>query len=46
MGETYSTTNVGNYGLLLLNSYQKKNLKPFPEEITEEYVVEDNIKFP
>ena len=44
MGEADSTTNVGNYGLRPFNAYQKKNFEPFFEDMTEEYVEEDNIK--
>ena len=43
-GRAYSTTSVGIFGLHLLNSYQKKNSEPFLENITEEYIEEDNIK--
>ena len=44
-GEADSTTNVGNDGLSLFNAYQKKNSRPFLEDMTEEYVEEYNIKF-
>ena len=45
MGEADSTTNVGNVWLRLFNSYQYKNFKPFIEDMNEEYVKYDNIKF-
>ena len=35
MGEANSTTNVGNPGLRLFNTYQKKNFEPFIEDMTE-----------
>ena len=44
MGEADSTTNVGNAKLNLFKAYQKKNSKLFVEDMTEEYVEEDNIK--
>ena len=44
MGETDSTTNVGNSGLRLFYAYQKKNFGPFVEGMTEKYVEEDKIK--
>ena len=46
MDHADSTTNVGNSRLHLFNAYQNKNFKPFLEDMTEEYVEEDNIKFP
>ena len=45
MDHADSTTNVGNARLHLFNAYQNKNFKPFLEDMTEEYVEEDNIKF-
>ena len=45
MGQAYSTTKVVIPGLRLFNAYQKKNFEPFLEDMTEEYVEEDNIKF-
>ena len=44
MGEADSTNIVRIYGILLFNAYHKKNYKPFVEDMTEEYVEEDNIK--
>ena len=44
MSESDSTTNVGNCGLCLFNAYQKNNWKPLVEDMTEEYVEDDNIK--
>ena len=44
MCEAYSTTNVGNDGLHLFNTCHKNNSKPFVEDMTEEYLEEDNIK--
>ena len=45
MSQADSTTNVGISGIRLFNAYQKKNLEPFLEYITNEYIEEDNIKF-
>ena len=44
MGQADSNTNPGIAGLHLFNSYQNNNFEPFLEDITEEYVEEDNIK--
>ena len=35
MGQADSTTNVGISGIRLLNAYQKNNLEPFLEDMTE-----------
>ena len=44
MGEADSAINVGNAKLNLFNAYQKKNFELFVEDMTDEYVEEDNIK--
>ena len=44
MGETDSTTNVVSVGIRLFNAYQGNNFEPSIEDMTEEYVEEDNIK--
>ena len=44
MGESDSTTNVGNSRLRICNAYQKNNSEPFVEDMNDEYVDEDNIK--
>ena len=44
MGEADIATNLDNARLRLFNSYQKKNSEPFIEDMTEEYVEEDNKK--
>ena len=44
MGGADSTANVVNSGLRIFNSYQKKNFEAFVEDMTEDYVEEDNIK--
>ena len=44
MGGADSTANVVNYGLRIFNSNQKKNFEAFVEDMTEDYVEEDNIK--
>ena len=44
MGEADSAINVGNAKLNLFNAYQKKNFEMFVEDMTDEYVEEDNIK--
>ena len=46
MGEFDSTRNVEKYGLHIFNAYKNNNLEPIIEDMTEEYVEEDNIKFP
>ena len=43
-GEADSTTNVGNAGQSLFHAYQNKNFKAFVEDMTEEYLDEDNTK--
>ena len=43
MREYDSTTNVRNYGLNIFNSYNKNKRKPFVEDMTEDYLEEDNI---
>ena len=43
-GQIDSPTNVGIYWLCIFNAHQKNKFKPFLEEMTEEYVEEDNIK--
>ena len=45
MSQSDSTTNVGVSGLFIFNAYQKKNFKPFLEDMTEDCVEEDNHKF-
>ena len=45
MGQADSTTNVGISGLCIFNAYHNNKFKPFLEDMTEEYVEEDNIKF-
>ena len=45
MGEADSTTNVGNYGLSIFNYYQTNKFEPFIEDMTEEYVDKDDMKF-
>ena len=37
---------VENYGMCLCNEYQKNNSIHFLEDINEDYVEDDNIKFP
>ena len=44
MGGADSTANVVNSGLRIFNSYQKKNFEAFVEDMTADYVEEDNIK--
>ena len=44
IGEADIITNVGNAGLRIFNAYQKNNFEPFLEDMTEQYVEEDNIK--
>ena len=44
MGEANSITDVRNSGLYLFNEYQKKNSKPFVEDITDDSLEGDNIK--
>ena len=43
-GESDRTNNVGSTILHLFNAYQKKNSEPFLEDMTMDYVEEDNIK--
>ena len=44
MGEFDSTRNVEKYGLHIFNAYKNNNLEPIIEDMTEEYVEEDNKK--
>ena len=44
MGQANITCNVGISRLRLFNAYQKKNFKAFLEDVTEEYLEEDDIK--
>ena len=44
MGEADITTNVGNSGLRIFNTYKKKNFEPLEKYITEEYVEEYNMQ--
>ena len=44
MGRADRIKNVGNTGLRLFNYKQKNNSKSFVEDITEEYLDQDNIK--
>ena len=44
MVHSNSTANVGNSVLRIFNSHQKKNFEPFVEEMTDEYVEEDNME--
>ena len=45
MGQADSTTNVGISGLIIFNTYHKKNFGPFVEDMTEDYLEEGIIKF-
>ena len=44
MSEADSTTNVEHSWLHIFNADKKKNFKPFLENMTDEYVEENNIK--
>ena len=44
MGGADSTANVVNSGLRIFNSYKNKNFEAFVEDMTADYVEEDNIK--
>ena len=44
MGQPDGTNNVGISRPHILHAYQKKNFEPFLEDMTEDYVEEDNIK--
>ena len=44
MGHADSTTNVGIAGIHIFNAYQEKNFKPFLEDMTKQYIEQDNSK--